>query len=189
MPKNERDTKQSTLDKLPERPKDALEIIKATPDPIDITQIQATTKEEDELAVKISFKLPPKKAFSRVKANLWFDGHQISSVAIRILQGPLATEESEFSAVLDMRGVAAGKHVVTVEMFGLWDLNEKLSRALKETTINYVPQTRMSRLVKVPTVKSVAGADLAVFSKTESSLYEGIAENQKKEQLSKRDSW
>lgn len=189
MPKNEKDTKQSTLDKLPKRPKDALEIIKATPDPIDITQIQATPKDEDELAVKISFKLPPKKALSRVKANLWFDGHQISSVAIRMLQGPLATDESEFSAVLDMRGVEAGKHSVTVEMFGLWDLDEKLSRSLKEATIKYVPQTRMSRLVKIPTVKSVAGADLTVFSKTESNLYEDIAETQKKEQLSKRDNW
>jgi hypothetical protein len=186
MLNNQKSPKQSTLDKLPVPPKEAIDIVKATPDPIDITQLQTIIK-EDELIVKISFKLPAKKAFSRVKANLWFDKQQISSVSIQVLQGPLATDESEFTEVLDMSGVKAGEYNIVVEMFGLWSLDEKISTSMKETTINYVPQTRLTRLTKVPSVKSVAGADLAVMTKNQSSLYHDLASVQKREQLSNRD--
>jgi hypothetical protein len=187
MLNNQKSPKQSTLDKLPVPPKEAIDIVKATPDPIDITQLQTIIKEEDELIVKISFKLPAKKAFSRVKANLWFDKQQISSVSIQVLQGPLATDESEFTEVLDMSGVKAGEYNIVVEMFGLWSLDEKISISIKEKTINHVPQTRLTRLTKVPSVKSVAGADLAVMTRNQSTLHHDLAWVQKREQLSNRD--
>jgi hypothetical protein len=44
-----------------------------------ITEIVALPK-EDELALKVSFKLVPSKtAFSKVQLNLWFDNQQINS--------------------------------------------------------------------------------------------------------------
>ena len=55
--------------------------------------------------------------------------------------------------------------------------------------MDYVPQTRESRFVKVPSVKSVAGKDLAVVSESEKDIYRGIEKTMKKEQLSKRDDW
>jgi hypothetical protein len=60
-----------------------------------ITEIAAVT-EEDELALKIGFKLlPSKTAFSKLKSNLWFDDQQISSVSIGIPQSPLASNAFE----------------------------------------------------------------------------------------------
>jgi hypothetical protein len=190
MPKEVKTTKQFTLDSLLDaRPKDAIDIIKQTQEePITITQIETATK-EDELALKIAFKLPQKKAFSRVQSDLWFDRQHVGSALIRMLQGPLATDESEFSAVLDMKGIPAGSHIIGVEMYGLWDRGEKLCRAIREITVDYVPQTRQSRLVKVPTVRSVAGADLAVVSESEKTIYRDIEKTVKREHSSKRDDW
>jgi len=190
MTNNPKHPKQVRLDNLPDaRPKDAIDIIKQPQEePITITQIEPKTK-EDELALKIAFKLPAKKAFSRVQSGLWFDRQHVGSALIRMLQGPLATDESEFSAVLDMKGIPAGSHIIGVEMYGLWDSGEKLCRAIREITLDYVPQTRQSRLVKVPTVRSVAGADLAVVSESEKGIYRDIEKTVKREQSSKRDDW
>jgi hypothetical protein len=71
----------------------------------------------------------------------------------------------------------------------LWSSGEKLSEALKELNIDYVPQTRESRFIKAPTVKSVAGKDLAIISEPEKAVYREIEKTIKKEQLSKRDDW
>jgi hypothetical protein len=190
MPKEVKTTKQLTLDSLPDpRPKDAIDIIKQPKDePIAITQIGTVTK-EDEVTLKIAFKLPTKKAFSRVQSDLWFNRQHVGSALIRMLQGPLATDESEFSAVLDMKGIAAGPYIIGVEMFGLWDSGEKLCRTIREITVDYVPQTRQSRLVRVPSVRSVAGADLAVVSETEKGIYRDIEKTVKREHSSNRDDW
>jgi hypothetical protein len=55
--------------------------------------------------------------------------------------------------------------------------------------VDYVPQTRESMLVKVPIVKSVADADLAVVSELEKDIFREIEETEKKELISKRDEW
>ena len=44
---------------------------------------------------------------------------------------------------------------------------KNFSKAKKEVTVDYVPQTRESKFVKVPSVKSVAGTDLSVVSESE----------------------
>jgi hypothetical protein len=190
MPKSRGPEKQFTLDKLPDSaPRDAIDIIKQPKEtPITITQIQHAAK-QDELSLKIAFKLPPQKSFSRVQSNLFFDNEPISSVLVRMISGPLATAESEFSAVLDMRGIAAGPHIIGVEMYGLWGENERLCRVYSEQPINYVPWTRQLRLVKIPNVRSVAGADLAVASKDEREIYDDMKKTVKKEQNSRRDDW
>src|SRR5665647_1578533 len=111
-PKSHKASKQLTLDRLPNAPTKESDKASACiqEKQIIITEIGTLTK-EDELALKIAFKLlPSKTAFSRVKADLWFNGQQISSVIIGIPQGPLAQDEFELTPVLDMKGIAAGPH-------------------------------------------------------------------------------
>jgi hypothetical protein len=55
--------------------------------------------------------------------------------------------------------------------------------------VDYVPVRREDRLVGVPFVKSVAGADLVVVSDSEKSLLREMEEEMKKEDLSRRDGW
>ncbi len=128
-------------------------------------------------------------AFSKVQLDLWFDNQKISSVSVRIPQGPLSRDEFELTPILDMRGIPAGFHIIKVEMFELWTSGERLTQAGKEVKVEHMPQTRESRFVKIPTVKSIAGADLAVESKSEKNVYREIEKTIKKEQLSKRDDW
>ena len=52
-----------------------------------------------------------------------------------------------------------------------------------------VPQTREPRLVKIPTVKSIAGSCLTVIANSEKEIYREIEEAAKKELNSKRDEW
>jgi len=191
MPKNPKLSKQLTLDNLPTAPdsEPSKTIAQMREKRIIITEIVILTK-QDELALKIGFKLVPSKtAFSKVHSDLWFDNQQINSVAIRILHGPLSMDESEYTTILDMKGIPAGSHTIKVEMYELWSSGEKLSQAVKEVTVDYVPQTRESKFVQVPSVKSIAGTDLAVVSESEKDIYRGIEKTMKKEQLSKRDDW
>ena len=191
MPKNPKLSKQLTLDNLPTAPdsEPSKTIAQIREKRIIITEIDILTK-QDELALKIGFKLVPSKtAFSKVHSDLWFDSQQINSVAIRILHGPLSMDESEYTTILDIKGIPAGSHTIKVQMYELWSSGEKLSQAVKEVTVDYVPQTRESKFVEVPSVKSIAGTDLAVVSESEKDIYRGIEKTMKKEQLSKRDDW
>ncbi len=154
-----------------------------------ITEVGTVTK-EDELALKVSFKLfPSKTAFSKVQSDLSFDNQIISSVSVRIPQGALSADEFELTPVLNMKGIPAGIHNLKVEMYELWSSGERLSQTFKEVNVDYVPQTRESKFVKVPIVKSIAWADLAVVSESEKKVYQEIEKTMKKEQLSQRDDW
>jgi hypothetical protein len=181
--------KQLTLKNLASAPK---KVTSKTTDQVQekrilINEIDTLTK-GDELALKVWFKLlPSKTVFSKVKSDLWFDNQQISSVLIRIPQGPLARDEFELSPVLDMKGITAGSYTIRVEMYVLWSDGEKLSFTQKEVTVKYVPQTRKSRLIKIPTVKSFEGVDLAVVSESDKNIYRAIEETMKKESITKRD--
>jgi len=184
-------SEQLTLDNLPdtskkERTKTDTQIRGKQ---ITIIEICSQTK-EDELALKVSFKLfPSKAAFSKVQSNLWFDNQQISSVSIRILQGSLAADEFELTPVLDMKGIPAGTHSIRVEIFELWGSAEKLLETTCEVAVDYVPLARECRLVRVPIVKSVAGTGLVVVSELEKDIYCEIEKTTKKEYISKRDNW
>jgi hypothetical protein len=191
MPKNLKLSKQLTLDNLPDASK--REPAKITAEiqekRISITEICCQTK-EDELALKVSFKLfPSKAAFSKVQSDLWFENQLIRSVSIRIPQGALAVDEFELTPVLDMKGIPAGAHIIKVDLYELWGSGEKLSQSSRELTVDYVPQTRESLFVKVPIVKSVAGTGLVVVSESEKNIYCEIEKTTKKEYIGKRDDW
>lgn len=189
--KNLKATKQLTLENLPNIP---IEESKKATIPIQekqiiITEIDATTR-EDELSLKVGFRLlPSKTAFSKIKSDLWFDNQQISSRLIRIPQGPLSADELELPFVLDMKGIAAGSYIIRVEMYELWSDREKLSFTQKKVTVQYVPKTRESRLIRIPTVKSFEDTDVAVVSKSDKNIYREIEETKKQESATKRDQW
>ena len=190
-PKNLKATKQLTLDNLPnvskKEPENTTKSIQEKQ--IKITDIAAVTG-EDELALKIDFKLiPSKTAFSKIQSNLWFDNQQINSISIRIPQSTLAKDEFELTPVLDMKGITAGSYTLRVEMYELWSDGEKLSFAQKDVTIEYVPKTKASSLIKIPTVKSFGGTDLAVVYESDKNIYREIEEITKKESAAKRDQW
>ena len=156
---------------------------------IEITEI-STSVREDELVLKVGFNLAPSRAsFSRVTSDLYFDEQKIDSLRLLILQGPLATNDSEFSSVLDMTGISQGQHKLRVEIYELWDSSEKLTSTSKEASIEYVPLKREERLINIPIIKSVAGADLAIVSDTERNIYRALEEEMKKETISRRDEW
>ena len=56
-------------------------------------------------------------------------------------------------------------------MYEPWSSGEKLNFTSKEMSVQYVPKTREERLVKIPTVKSVAGSDLTVVSSSAKNIY------------------
>jgi hypothetical protein len=189
MPKTAKPTKQLTFDSLNSAPKKQAEAKTELKKQILITQMDATTG-IDELNLKIGFKLCPSRlAFSKVKADLFFDNTHISSALIRVLQGPLATDESEYACTLDMKCIPQGIYSLKVEMYELWHSGEKLNQTSRDLTLDYIPQTRQSRMVRIPTVKSVAGADLAVVSEEEKTVYSEIEKTAKKEQVTQRDSY
>jgi hypothetical protein len=184
-------SKQTTLDTLPNVPQK--ESTRASESErkkqIIITEIGTVTK-EDELALEVWFSLlPSKAAFSKITSDLYFDGQRLNSACISIPQSQLATDEFEFTPVLDMKGISAGLHIIKVEMYELWSSGEKLTCASKEVAVEYIPISRERRLIKVPIVKSIAGTDLAIVSGSEKGIYHEIEESMKKESISKRDEW
>jgi hypothetical protein len=182
--------KQSTLDDLSfqfniNRAQEAIKPKKE----IVINKISDTTQ-KDELELKVEFSLmPSKKLFSKINLDLFFQEHLINSTTISIPQSTLLNDISEFPLILDMKGVVAGKYPFRVEMYEPWSSGEKLNFTFKEIAVQYVPHTREERLVKIPSVKSVAGSDLAVVSTSAKNIYREIEKDQKQEAISKRDEW
>ena len=182
--------KQSTLDDLSfqfniERIKEPVKPAKA----IVINRIVEETK-EDELALKVEFSLLPSQvSFSKINLDLYFQENLLKSIPLHVTPSALLGDSLEYPLTLDMKGIAEGEYPVRVEMYEPWDSGEKLNFTSKEITVKYVPQTRAERLVKIPTVKSIAGTDLTVVSSTARNIYHDIERDQKQEAISKRDEW
>ena len=190
MKANVERAKQSTLDDLSfqfniEKTRETITPTKA----IVINKISDTTK-EDELALKVDFSLlPSKTSFSKINLDLFFQEHLLNSATISIPQSTLLSDSSEFPLILDMKGIASGEYQIRIEMYELWSSGDKLNFTFKEITVQYVPQTRAERLVKIPTVESVAGTDLIVVSSSTKNIYREMEQDQKQEVISKRDDW
>jgi hypothetical protein len=185
-------SKQKTLDNLPVIPQkeNAKTVESALKKQVVITELDAVTK-EDELRLKVGFRLVPSKAdFSKLISDLFFDDQKLpNSAIITIPESPLAKDDFELTPVLNMKGINAGHHTIRVEMYELWNAEAKLSFGSKEVAVEYVPQTRESRLIKIPFVKHFGGVDLAVVSVADKNIYREIEETRKKESVSKRDEW
>lgn len=185
--KNLKVYKQLTLDNLPNLP--IREFDKTIQQKQIIIEIQQAIR-EDELDLKIGFKMyPSKAAFSKLKLDLWFDNQIVSSSLIRIPQGSLSTDELELPLVLDMKEIAAGAYLIRAEMYELWSDDEKLSFTQKEAIVEYAPKTRESRLIKIPIVKSFGEPSLTVVSESDKNICSEIEESNKKESEGQRDNW
>ena len=182
--------KQSTLDNLSfqfniEREKEAIKPTKA----IVINKISDATK-EDELVLKVEFSLLPSEAsFSKINLDLYFQEILLKSIPLHFTPSALLGDNLDYPLTLDMKGMVAGNYLFRVEMYEPWPSGEKLNFTFKEISVQYIPQTRESRLVKIPTLKSVAGSDLSVVSPSARNIYREIEEDQKQEAISKRDEW
>jgi hypothetical protein len=189
--RNLKTQKQLRLDDLPNTPTKGTN---KTPKQIQqkqitINEIGAITK-EDELALKIVFKLSPSKtAFPKVNMDLSFDNQQVNSVLIRIPQGPLAQDEFELTPVLDMKGIPPGSYNIKVEMYELWTDGNKLSYVSEEIKIDYSPVRKEDRLIKVPTVTSFAGTDLEIVLDSQRDFYQELQKDAAKESIGMRDEW
>ena len=183
-------SKQTTFDNLPtirEKPSQKAEA--GTKKQIIITEICNEAK-EDELDLKVVFRLiPSRAAFSKIIKELYFDGQKLCRTAVRIPQGLLSADDLELSAVLDMRGISAGSHVIKVEMYELWNSEEKLNCASKEATLEYVPVCRQDRFIKIPIVKNPTGAEIGIVSEHEKDVYHEIEKDFKKQLMSHQDKW
>lgn len=181
MKANVERAKQSTLNHMSfqfniTRTKDAIKSSKA----IVINRISDATK-EDELLLKVEFSLlPSKESFSKINLDLYFQEQMLHSTTISIPQSTLLNNTSEFPLILDMKGIVAGEYSIRVEMYKPWSSGEKLNFTLKEITVQYVPQTREARLVKIHTVKSVV-CDLTVVLSSAKNIYREIEQDQKQE--------
>ncbi len=179
-------SKQTTFDSLPAAKENSSQAHNNKR--IIITEIVNETK-EDDLELKVGFRLSPSKAsFSRIIAELYFDEQKLHRCAVRIPQGPISADEMEYPVSLDMRGIGAGQHSIRVEMYELWGSEEKLTCASKEVAIDYVPVRRQDRYIKIPIVKNPA-AEIDVVSEPLREIYREIEKDQKEEAAGKRDEW
>jgi hypothetical protein len=184
-------SKQTTFDNLPTKQEKPSQKVEArTKKQIIITEICNETK-EDELDLTVGFRLiPSRAAFSKIIAELYFDGQKLHRTPVRISQGPLSANDLELPpVVLDMRGISAGMHSIRVEMYELWNSEEKLNCTSKEATLEYVPVSRQDRFIKIPIVKNPTGAEIEVVSKPEQKVYREIEKDLKKELMSQQDKW
>ncbi len=186
-----KNSQQTTLESLHDSRKKAFseKVVPESKKQIIVTEI-VTFAKEDELALKVGFRLLPSKvAFSKVSLDLFFDGQKISCTCVSIPQGPLLGNAFELTPVLEMKGIPAGSHIIGVEMYELWSTGERFCRVTEEVSVDYVPITRAEKFVMVPIVKSVAGRDLEVVSESEKDIYREIEDAEKREVISKRDEW
>jgi hypothetical protein len=187
MSKQTKSRKQVTLDRLPTLPTNQdIKTKLVMQKQICITKMETITR-IDELTLKISFKLEPShRSFSKIKADLFFEDTHINAVTIKVLQGSLGTNELEYNWVMDTKGVVEGTYHLKVEMCEDGLSGEKIHQTTREITVNYVPQTRQARLIKIPFVKSVTGVDIEVISSQEKQLYLDIEKTVKKEQKNRQ---
>ena len=94
-----------------------------------------------------------------------------------------------YPLLLDIKGIVEDNSLLRIEMYELWSSGEKLNFTSEELTVQYLPHTRAERYLRIPAVKSVAGADLTIILSTAKSIYREIEQELKKESISKREEW
>ena len=101
---NVKTLRKKTLSNLPKSPHKSPQENLTPRKEIVITSVETQTKEE-ELDLKVSFRSQSSKlAYSKVLADLYFDGQRLDSLLLKIFQSPLITDYLEFNSVFRMRG-------------------------------------------------------------------------------------
>jgi len=183
-------TKQSTLDNVSfqfniPKPKLSGEPTKA----IIINEIISSVK-DDEFTLSVDFTLIPSKAsFSKVNLDLFFDDQLLNSLTLRIPQSTLLNDKFVYPLALNMKGISQGNYLIRIEMYELWSSDEKLNFTSKTIVLDYIPQTKETRLLKVPIVKHIADSNLTVVSSSARTIYQELERDQKRELSSNKDEW
>jgi hypothetical protein len=120
--------------------------------------------------------------------DLYFDGNKLNSYLISIPPSQLLSNELEFPATLDMKGIQPGSHTVKIEMSERWNTGEKLTSTSKYVIVNYTPVRREDRYVKVPIVRKIEGT-FRIILPQEKELYQELKKSQHRELNSKKDQW
>ena len=144
----------------------------------------------DKLALEAKFKLlPSKTAFSKIKADLWFDNTKIKSVLFNILHSLGSTAEFLLTTTLKTNEVKPGPHAVKVEMVEVSIFRKTLACAIKETIVEYHPLSREERLRKVLTIKKIEDQGITVVSENDKEIYQELENSIKKIESTKQDKW
>jgi len=154
---------------------------------ITITELNATVK-ADDLVLNAKFRLrPSKRIFSRIKADLHFDGHHVKSFYLGIPYYFARQEEFPLRSILSLEEISAGAHTIKLEMLGLWPSAGPSD--IRETTIEYQPFVKTPMARAIPIIKKIEGPDIAVVTDEAKKLYREMRERWKKELMARRERW
>jgi len=152
---------------------------------VSITDLSATVKRED-LILNAKFKLAPsKRIFSRIRANLHFDGQFIKSFYLGIPYYFARQEEFPLRTILSLEKVSAGTHTIKLEISGLWPSAGPSD--IKETRIEYQPIVEVPIAGAIPTIKKIEGPGIAVVTDEAKRLYQEMRERWRRELIARRE--
>ena len=150
-----------------------------------VTELNATIK-RDDLTLEAKFRLSPsKRLFSRIKANLYFDGHCIKTFYLGIPYYLTRQEEFPLRSVFSFEDINAGSHTIKLEMTGLWPTAG--ASDAKETIIEYKPLVKAVRIRTVPEIKLIEGPSIAVLTDEAKKLYQDMRQRWKRELMAQRE--
>lgn len=143
---------------------------------------------ENELELSIDFHLSPSKSwFSNVALDLYFDNYKMESYLVSVPSSKLLGDELKFPITLDMNSIRPGEHTIKVEMYEPRE-KEKLYASSKYIIIQYSPDRREDRYIKIPIVRKIAGS-FRIILPEEQDMIRDMARSQHEEMKSKRDQW
>jgi len=154
---------------------------------VTITELNATMK-GDNLILDAKFKLKPsRRIFSRIKADLYFDGHHLKSFYLGIPYYFARREEFPLRSILSLEEISAGRHTIKLEMLGLWPSAGPSD--IKEATVEYQPFVKPPMARAIPIIKKIEGPKIAVVTDEAKKLYQEMKERWKKELVARRERW
>lgn len=154
---------------------------------VEIIELNTTVK-IDDLIINAKFKLAPsRRIFSRIKADLYFDGKLVKTFYLGIPYYFTRYEEFPLKAILNLEEINPGSHTIELKMAGLWPYAGPSDS--REAIFEYQPLATAIRVREIPKIKKIEGPDIAVLTSESKKLYEEMKERWKKEVISRRERW
>lgn len=154
---------------------------------VEIIELNTNVK-TDDLIISAKFKLvPSKRIFSRIKADLYFDGKLVKSFYLGIPYYFTRYEDFPLKAILNLEEINPGSHTIELKMAGLWPYAGPSD--CKEAIFEYQPLATAIKVREIPKIKKIEGPDVAVLTSESKKLYEEMKERWKKEVISRRERW
>jgi hypothetical protein len=152
---------------------------------LSITEFNTIIKKQ-KLTLDFKFKLAPsKRLFSRLRADLYFDGKCIKSLYVGIPYYLASKGEFPIRSILDLKQIIKGTHIVRVEISGLW--SSAGPSDFREVAIEYQPVVRKSAVRAYPTFSRIEVPNTMIIADDAKLLYENLRESWKRELTTRRD--